>query len=82
MAAYWWGGAQYNSHKGTSHATWFFQVTSIQAWETWKRITGLAPHIQEQVGAHIQGDLSAAITMAERLDLFRTSAQEGGGSSG
>ena len=45
-------------------------------------LAGLTPHIQEQVGAHIQGDLSAAITMAERLDLFRASAREGGGSSG
>ena len=33
-------------------------------------LAGLAPHIQEQVGAHIQGDLSAAITMAERLEFF------------
>ena len=45
-------------------------------------LAGLAPHIQEQVGVHIQGDLSASITMAERLDLFRASAREGGGSSG
>ena len=45
-------------------------------------LTSLAPHMQEQVGAHIQGDLFAAITMAERLDLFQTNAQEGGGSSG
>ena len=45
-------------------------------------LAGLAPHIQEQVRAHIQGDLSAAITMGERLDLFHASAWEGGGSSG
>ena len=45
-------------------------------------LAGLAPHIQEQVGAHIQGDQSAAITMAERLDVFCASVQEGGGSSG
>ena len=45
-------------------------------------LASLTPHIQEQVAAHIQGDLSAAITMAERLDLFCTSAWEGGGSSG
>ena len=42
----------------------------------------LAPHIQEQAGAHIQRDLSAAITMTERLDLFCASARVGGGSSG
>ena len=45
-------------------------------------LAGLAPHIQEQVGAHIQGDLFAAITMTERLDFFCASAQEGGGSNG
>ena len=33
-------------------------------------LAGLAPLIQEQVGAQIQGDLSAAITMVERLGPF------------
>ena len=31
---------------------------------------GLQPHQQEHVGAHIQGDLDAAITMAQRLEVY------------
>lgn len=45
-------------------------------------LASLFLHIQEQVTAHIHGDLSAAITIAERLDLFCASAQEGTGASG
>ena len=55
-------------------------MTNEEAFSTF--LAGLSPHIQEQVGAHVQGDLSAAITMAERLDLFRASAREGAGTSG
>ena len=44
-------------------------------------LIGLTPHIQEYIGAHIQGDVFAAITIAERLDLFHTSAWESGGST-
>ena len=32
---------------------------------------GLQPHLQEHVGAHVQGDLEAAITMAQRLEVYR-----------
>ena len=31
----------------------------------------LQPHLQEHVGAHLQGDLEAAIAMAQRLDVYR-----------
>ena len=34
-------------------------------------VSGLQPHIQEQVGAHVQGDLEAAIAMAQRLEVYR-----------
>ena len=33
-------------------------------------ISGLQPHMQEHVGAHMQGDLEAAITMAQRLEVY------------
>ena len=32
---------------------------------------GLQPHLQEHVGAHIQGDLDVAIAMAQRLEVYR-----------
>ena len=31
---------------------------------------GLQPHLQEHVGAHIQGDLDATIVMAQRLEVY------------
>ena len=31
----------------------------------------LAPHLQEHVGAHVQGDLEAAMAMAQRLEVYR-----------
>ena len=34
-------------------------------------ISGLQPHLQEHVGAHVQGDLEAAIAMAQRLEVYR-----------
>ena len=34
-------------------------------------IFGLQPHLQEHVGAHVQGDMEAAITMAQRLEVYR-----------
>ena len=33
MAAYRWGGAQYNSREGTSHRTLFLLGNCIQAWD-------------------------------------------------
>ena len=55
-------------------------MTNEEAFSTF--LVGMAPHIQEQVGAHVQNGMSAAITMAERLDLYRASAREAGSNSG
>ena len=33
-------------------------------------LSGLQPHLQEHVGAHIQGDLDATIVMAQRLEVY------------
>ena len=35
-------------------------------------ISGLQPHLQEHVGAHVQGDLEAAIAMAQRLEVYHS----------
>ena len=32
---------------------------------------GLQPHLQEHVGAHIQGDLDTTIAMAQHLEVYR-----------
>ena len=34
-------------------------------------ISGLQPHLQEHVWAHVQGDLEAAIAMAQRPEVYR-----------
>ena len=34
-------------------------------------LSGLAPHLQEHMGAHVQGDLEAAMAMAQRLEVYR-----------
>ena len=34
-------------------------------------LSGLSPHLQEHVGAHVQGDLEAAMVMAQRLEVYR-----------
>ena len=34
-------------------------------------LSGLAPHLQKHVGAHVQGDLEAAMAMAQRLEVYR-----------
>ena len=34
-------------------------------------IFGLQSHLQEHVGAHMQGDLEAAIATAQRLEVYR-----------
>ena len=33
-------------------------------------LSGLAPHLHEHVGAHVQGDLEVAIAMAQRLEVY------------
>ena len=44
-------------------------MTDEEAFHTF--ISGLQPHMQEHVGAHVQGDLEAAIAMAQRLEVYR-----------
>ena len=44
-------------------------MTDEEAFHTF--ISGLQPHLQEHVGAHVQGDLEAAIAMAQRLEVYR-----------
>ena len=34
-------------------------------------LSGLQPHLEEHVGAHVQGDMEAAIAMAQRLEVYR-----------
>ena len=34
-------------------------------------LSGLTPHLQEHVGAHVQGYLEAAMAMAQRLEVYR-----------
>ena len=34
-------------------------------------LSGLQPHLQDHVGAHVQGDLEAAIAMAQHLEVYR-----------
>ena len=40
-------------------------------------LAGLTPHLQEHVGAHVQGDLEAAKQMALRMDMFRGGVDSG-----
>ena len=44
-------------------------MTDEEAFHTF--LSGLQPHLQEHVGAHVQGDLEAAIAMAQRLEVYR-----------
>ena len=34
-------------------------------------LSGLVPHLQEHVGAHVQGDLEQAMAMAQRLEAYK-----------
>ena len=34
-------------------------------------LAGLSSHIREQVGAHVKGNLEEAITMAQRIEIYR-----------
>ena len=43
-------------------------MTDEEAFHTF--ISGLEPHLQEHVGAHVQGDLEDAIAMAQRLEVY------------
>ena len=36
-----------------------------------RSLSGLQPHLQEYVGPQMQGDLEAAITMAQRFEVYR-----------
>ena len=38
-------------------------------------MSGLTPHLQEHVGAHVQGDLEAAKRMALRMEMYRGTAE-------
>ena len=44
-------------------------MTDEEAFHTF--LSGLQLHLQEHVGAHVQGDLEAAIAMAQRLEVYR-----------
>ena len=44
-------------------------MTDEEAFHTF--IFGLQPPLQEHVGTHVQGDLEAAIAMAQRLEVYR-----------
>ena len=43
-------------------------------------MSGLTPHLQEHVGAHVQGDLEAAKRMALRMEMYRGTAESSRGS--
>ena len=48
-------------------------------------LSGLAPHLQEHVGVHVQGDLEAVMAMAQRLEVYRGAgdrAKAGGAKKG
>ena len=34
-------------------------------------LSGLVPHFQEHLGAHVQDDLEQAMAMAQRLEAYR-----------
>ena len=34
-------------------------------------LSRLQPHLQEQIGAHVQGNLEAAVAMAQHLEVYR-----------
>ena len=42
-------------------------------------LSGLTPHLQEHVGAHVQGDLEAAKRMALRMEMYRGTAEQSRG---
>ena len=44
-------------------------MTDEEAFHTF--LSGLQPHLQEHVGAHVQGDMEVAIAMAQHLEVYR-----------
>ena len=48
-------------------------MTAEEAFSTF--MSGLTPHLQEHVGAHIRGDLEAAKQMALRMEMYRGTAE-------
>ena len=44
-------------------------------------LSRLSPHLQEHVGSHVQGDLEAAMVMAQRLEVYH-GAGDGAKASG
>ena len=44
-------------------------------------LSGLTPHLQEHVGAHVQGDLEAAKRMALRMEMYWGTAEQSRGSN-
>ena len=47
---------------------WLPRMTDEEAFHAF--ISRLQLHLQEHIGAHVQGDLVAAITMAQRLKVY------------
>ena len=48
-------------------------MTEEEAFSTF--MSGLTPHLQEHVGAHVHGDLEAAKRMALRMEMYRGAAE-------
>ena len=48
-------------------------MTAEEAFSTF--MSGLMPHLQEHVGAHVQGDLEAAKRMALCMEMYRGTAE-------
>ena len=44
-------------------------------------LSGLTPHLQEHVGAHVQGDLEAAKRMALRMEMYWGTAEQSRGNN-
>ena len=44
-------------------------MTAEEAFHTF--LSGLAPHLQEHMGAHMQRDLEVVMAMAQRLEVYR-----------
>ena len=44
-------------------------------------LSGLMPHLQEHVGAHVQGDLEAAKRMAFKMEIYRGTVESSRGNN-
>ena len=59
-----------------------YRLPNIKAEEAFHAfLSGLASHLQEHVGAHVQGDPEAAMAMAQHLEVYR-GAGDGAKASG